>query len=219
MLWRYNVPTPPNLYNETLANVGKMRNRGIEAFFSIVPVRKKDFEWKTVLTLSHNQNKLISLSNDLHESENYYDVAFASDPISEPTHRVEVGQSIGNFWGPRAVGVSENGLWLFEDPATGESLEFSAELQNDNYRFYPGNGFPKLYAGWNNTFRYKNFELNLQMTGAFGFLILNEQRMFYENNSIAYNRLKTASDNVFGVRPLSSAQSQIFTSIWRKAII
>jgi TonB-linked SusC/RagA family outer membrane protein len=214
MLWWYNVPTPPNLYNETLANVGKMRNRGIEVLFNIVPVRKRDFEWRTMLTLSHNQNKLLSLSNDLYESENYYDVAFASDPISEPTHRVEVGQSIGNFWGPRAVGVSDNGLWLFEDPATGESLEFSAELQNDQYRFYLGNGFPKLYAGWNNTFRYKDFDLSLQMTGAFGFLILNEQRMFYENNSIAYNRLKTASDNVFGVRPLSSAQSQVFTSYY-----
>ena len=31
-------------------------------------------------------------------------------------------------------------------------------------------------------------------TGQFGFQILNEQRAFYENNSIAYNRLKSAAD-------------------------
>ena len=30
MLYDFTVPTPPNLYNKTLANAGKMRNQGIE---------------------------------------------------------------------------------------------------------------------------------------------------------------------------------------------
>ena len=45
-----------------------------------------------------------------------------------------------------------------------------------------------------NTFRYKGFDLNLQFTGQFGYQILNAQRSFYENNSIAYNRLKSTAD-------------------------
>jgi len=57
-----------------------------------------------------------------------------------------------------------------------------------------GNGLPQVYAGWNNTFRYKAFDLSLQFTGQFGYKILNAQRAFYENNSIAYNRLKSAAN-------------------------
>lgn len=214
MLWWFNVPTPPNLYGQTLANVGKMRNRGIEAAFTIQPIKTQNFNWETVLTLSHNQNKLISLSNDLYESENFYNTGTAGDPISLPTHRLEIGQSMGKYWGMKSVGISDNGLWMIENPKTGEAEEFSAEMLNDDYRQYLGNGLPKLNLGWGHTFSYKNLYLSMQMTGAFGFKILNEQRMFYENNSIAYNRLKTASNNVYGVRPLSSAQSQTFVSYY-----
>jgi hypothetical protein len=212
LIWQFTVPTPPNIFNRTLANVGKLRNQGVEAAFTIVPIRNRNFEWNTIVTLSHNENKLISLSNDLYETDTQINVAIAADPISEPTHRLEIGQSVGNFWGPKSVGVSENGLWLIEDPATGEALEFSAELQNDNYRMYLGNGFPKLYLGWNHAFRYKNFDLSMQMTGGFGFKILNELRLYYENNSIAYNRLQSSANDIYGMRPLSGAQSQTFVS-------
>ena len=34
--------------------------------------------------------------------------------ISMSTQRLEVGKSIGNFYGMKSVGVSENGLWIIE---------------------------------------------------------------------------------------------------------
>ena len=43
-----------------------------------------------------------------------------------------------------------------------------------------GNGLPKMYAGLNSTFSYKNFDFNIALRGAFGFDILNEYRMNYE---------------------------------------
>ncbi len=49
MLWWYDVPTPPNYYNKTLANVGEMRNQGIEASVTAIPVQTKDFEYKQLL--------------------------------------------------------------------------------------------------------------------------------------------------------------------------
>lgn len=214
LLWWFKVPTPPNLYGQTLANVGKMRNRGIETAFTVIPIRNKDFEWKTILTLAHNQNKLITLSNDLYESENYINRGVVGEPVTLPTHRMEVGKSMDRFWGMKSVGISENGLWMIENPKTGEAEEFSAEKLNDDYRQYLGNGMPKLNLGWGHTFRYKSFDLGMQFTGALGFKILNEQRMYYENNSIAYNKLRSAADNVYGVRPLSSAQSQTFVSYY-----
>lgn len=214
MLWWYNVPMPPNLYNETLANVGKMRNSGIEIVLNATPLKAKNFQWNTTITMSHNSNKLLSLSNDLYETKNYLNTGIAGDPVSLPTHRLEVGKSMGNYWGMKSVGISDNGLWMIENPETKEAKEFSADMLNDNYRQYLGNGLPKMNLGWSNTFRYKDFDLNIQMTGQLGFKILNEQRMFYENNSIAYNKLKSAANILYGKKALSSAQSQTFVSYY-----
>ena len=50
MLWEFSVPTPPNLYNRTLANVGEMQNKGIEIAINATPVETKDFTWKTTAT-------------------------------------------------------------------------------------------------------------------------------------------------------------------------
>lgn len=75
LLFYYSVPTPPNLYNTTFANGGSVRNRGFEIAVNAVPVRTKDFEWKTVVTLSHNESKLLSLSNELYETESYLNSA------------------------------------------------------------------------------------------------------------------------------------------------
>lgn len=115
LLFWYSVPTPPNLYNTTFANGGSVRNRGFEIAVNAVPVRTKDFEWKTVVTLSHNESKLLSLSNELYETESYMNVGGLGEPISTTTHRMEEGRPLGEFWGLKSVGVSENGLFLIEN--------------------------------------------------------------------------------------------------------
>ena len=216
MLWWFDVPTPPNLYSQTLANVGKMRNRGIEVAINAIPVRIRDFEWKTTVTASHNANKLLSLSNDLYETANEHDEAWLGEPITISTHRLEVGKSVGNYFGMKSVGVSENGLWLIENPETGEAEEITDNmLNNDAYRQYLGHGLPKVYLGWSNTFRYKNFDLSFQMTSQLGFKILNEPRAYYENNSITFNRLRSVQKAPYGGQyTLSSAQKQTFVSYY-----
>lgn len=216
LLWEFDVPAPPNLYPRTLANVGKMRNSGIEVAINATPVRTKDFEWKTTLTGSYTTNKLLSLSNDLYESANEQDAGGLGEPISIATHRLIVGKPVGQFFGLKSVGVSDNGLWLVENAKTGEIEEFNDNmLNNDEYRQYLGNGLPKLTMGWSNTFRYKNFDLSMQFMGQFGFKILNEPRAFYENNSIAYNRLKSVTEAPYGgTNTLSSAQKQTIVSYY-----
>ena len=97
MLYDFTVPTPPNLYNKTLANAGKMRNQGIEIAVNAIPVRTKDFEWKTTVTASHNANKLLSLSNDLYETSNQIDHAYLGEPINLSTQRMEVGEIYGTI--------------------------------------------------------------------------------------------------------------------------
>lgn len=221
LLYDYSVPVPPNMYGTTKANVGQMRNRGIEIMINAIPVQTKDFEWNTTLTLSHNSNKLLSLSNDLYETDNFQELwGGLSDPISVPTHCMEVGSRLGDFWGLKSVGVSKNGVVLVEvsDGNGGWVVkEFDTKYNAQENRQRLGNGLPQVYAGWNHTFKYKNFDLNLQFTGQFGYKILNEQRCFYENNSIAYNKLKSAA-NYYGavdetgapvIDPETGAQKQV----------
>lgn len=215
LLFWYTVPTPPNLFNSTLANAGSVRNQGIEVAVNAVPVRTKDFEWKTVVTVSANKNKLLSLSNDMYESNSFMDTGGLGEPINITTHRMEEGRALGEFYGLKSVGVSENGLFLIEKP-DGEVVEFSNDqLKNDEYRQYLGSGLPKVYLGWTNNLSYKNWDLSMQFTSQLGFKILNEPRAFYENNSIAYNRLKSVEEAPYGGQyTLSSSQPQTFVSYY-----
>jgi len=215
ILYTYKVPVPPNKFPEMTANGGKMKNEGFDISVNAIPVKVRNFQWNTTVTASHNKNKLVSLSNDLYDTENYWNTAYASDPISLPTHRVVEGMSMGQFWGMKSVGLTEDGVWLIENPKTGEAVKFNDDIKADeDYRQYLGTGLPKVTIGWNNSFNYKNFDLVLQMSGQFGHKILNGQRMFYENNSIQYNRLKTAADDVYGVAPLANNLTQTFVSYY-----
>ena len=197
LLFWYNVPMPPNLYSQTLVNVGDMRNTGIELMVEAIPVQTKDFEWTTTLTASHNKNKLLKLSNDLYETDNFHEEGGISDPISTETHCMEVGKPLGDFWGLKFVGYDKDGFALVEasDGNGGWTVkQFNANLNNQENRQRLGSGTPKVILGWGNTFRYKNIDLSMQFTSQLGYKILNASRCFYENNSIAYNRLKSAAD-------------------------
>lgn len=221
MLWTYDVPVPPNLYSSTLANVGKMRNNGIEILVRAIPVQTRDFEWSTNVTFSHNSNKLLSLSNGLYETANQHETAWLGEPISQATHRLEVGKAVDRYFGIKSVGVSEKGLWLVEDPTgkycgePGGAVELTDEMLPDSdMKQDLGNSLPKFYLGWGNTFRYKNWDLSMQFTGQFGFKILNEARCYYENNSVNYNRLQSVLEAPYGDRTLAGNQKQTFVSYY-----
>ncbi|MBN2611570.1 MAG: SusC/RagA family TonB-linked outer membrane protein [Bacteroidales bacterium] len=222
LLNEYKVPLPPNTYNSTYANVGKMRNRGFELMLKATPVKTAQFEYNSILTASHNSHVLVSIENDLYKTENYFNTGYAGDPVSLPTQRVEVGSSFGKYWTLKTNGVNENGMWMVQNPATGLYEEWNAGMSNDTYRQWMGSAIPNIFLGWDNSFIYNNFDLNIQMSSQLGFNIINEQRMFYENNSIAYNRLESAADLIPIVdvngnptgesRLLSTAQTQTIVS-------
>lgn len=217
LIYEYGVPTPPNLYNKTMANGGTMRNRGIEVLVTVVPVQNKDFEWSTTGTFSLNSNKLISLSGSIFKSDyDYFNTGTVeySGQVTD-SHRVQVGESIGNFYGFKVVDVDSEGRWIYED-RNGELVNYKDFTHAPEDKHVIGNGLPKWYAGWNNTLRYKNFDLNVTMRGAFGFQIINGGRMNYENvkNSRFENRLKSVNDLVFGKHTLSSEVEPEFNSYY-----
>ena len=217
LIYEYGVPTPPNLYNKTMANGGTMRNRGVEVLVTVVPVQNKDFEWSTTGTFSLNSNKLISLSGSIFKSDyDYFNTGTVeySGQVAD-SHRVQVGESIGNFYGFKVVDVDSEGRWIYED-RNGELLNYKDFTHAPEDKHVIGNGLPKWYAGWNNTLRYKNFDLNVTMRGAFGFQIINGGRMNYENvkNSRFENRLKSVNDLVFGKHTLSPEVEPEFNSYY-----
>lgn len=217
LIYEYGVPTPPNLYNKTMANGGTMRNRGVEVLVTVVPVQNKDFEWSTTGTFSLNSNKLISLSGNIFKSDyDYFNTGTVeySGQVAD-SHRVQVGESIGNFYGFKVVDVDSEGRWIYED-RNGELVNYKDFTHAPEDKHVIGNGLPKWYAGWNNTLRYKNFDLNVTMRGAFGFQIINGGRMNYENvkNSRFENRLKSVNDLVFGKHTLSPEVEPEFNSYY-----
>ncbi|WP_192349493.1 SusC/RagA family TonB-linked outer membrane protein [Algoriphagus sp. Y33] len=199
LLYDYQVPSPPNIYPSTRANVGMMENKGLEVSLSIEPVKTKNVNWTTQLLYSTNTNKLVSLSNDLYKLEtNYFPTGHTGVPIQTHTHLVEIGGEIGNFHGYNVADISDDGYWIYEN-SVGEEVAYGDFNRSFDEKQIIGNGIPDFHAGWNNTVHYKNFDFGVTMRGSFKFQIINFQRMYYENpGDERYNRLKSAYEPVFG---------------------
>lgn len=217
LLYEYVVPTPPNLVDKTLANGGVMRNKGMEILVSAIPVQTKNLEWNTTLTWSINSNKLESLSGSIFKTEYDYFKTGTAEYSGQVTdsHIVQVNQSIGNFYGFKVVDVDSEGYWIYED-RNGELVNYKDFGHAPEDRHVIGNGLPKWYAGWNNSVRYKNFDLSVTMRGAFGFQIINGARMNYENpkNSRYENRVKTVDRLIFGKATLNKEVEPEFNSYY-----
>lgn len=215
LLYSYSVPSPPNLYNTTMANVGRMSNTGFEFMVNVIPVQTKDFTWDSTVTFSTNNNKLKSLSNDLYQaSSDYMLTGWIQEPVKTESHIVRIGEPLGQILGFKVVDVDSEGKWIYEDK-DGNLVNYDDFKHSFADKKVLGNGIPKYHVGFTNSFRYKNWDLSISMRGAFDFQIINGARMFYENLSRQdWNRLKSAYDPIFGKVKLSSLCSEEFNSYY-----
>ncbi len=213
LLYTYSVPSPPNLYPTTEANVGTMDNKGLEVAVNITPVKTKQVSWTSTFTFSTNSNKLASLSNQIYQATvPYFTTGNTLDPITTFTNIVQVGHPIGDFYGFKVLGVDNTGSWVYQEP-NGKVVPWSQFAHAFTDKQVIGNGLPKYYGGWNNTVRYKNWDFTVTMRGAFDFQVLNMQRMYFENTSVQnYNRLASSRDKIGGVAVLSPTMPEEFNS-------
>ncbi|MDR1202218.1 MAG: TonB-dependent receptor [Tannerellaceae bacterium] len=173
MLYKYNVPTPPYLHNEMMANVGDMKNTGIEMAFTIDAVRTKDFNWTTSLNLAYNKNEITRLSNDIYTADRILiGDAWIRGGSSNTTHVLETGYPVGQFYGWKCLGIDENGHYIMQD--TNEDGQISEED-----RTYIGSAYPDWTFGWNNSFSYKQWDMSVFIRGSIGNDVLNHMRMAY----------------------------------------
>lgn len=215
LLYDYSVPSPPNLYTTTRANVGEMSNNGIEIMLNAIPIQTKDFKWSATITYSTNNNKLKSLSNDLYKtSSDYFMTGWIEEPVKTESHIVRIGHRVGDIYGFQVVDVDDNGKWIYSD-RNGNRVNYDNFAHAFEDKKVIGNGVPKWYLGFNNQLRYKNWDLAVNMRGAFGFQIINGTRMFYENRSRQdWNRLRSAYNKVFGKAVLNPLCSEEFNSYY-----
>lgn len=212
LLFPFTVPTPPYLYDTILANAGTIRNEGVEVLVNTTPVQSNELQWNSTINYSTNRNKLVSLSSENYSlGRGFFDVGSTGSPISQITHRVEVGKSIGNFYGYKSVGVTDDGFWEIEGQ-DGQAKPITQQDPGD--RQIIGNGVPDFQLSWSNSVNYRNWDLSVTMRGAFGFQILNLRRMYYNvpTQIKGGNVMKGTFDDVYGERPLSVDQSKQYVS-------
>jgi TonB-linked SusC/RagA family outer membrane protein len=216
LLYDFTVSVPPYDYPSIKANGGVMENKGIEILVSAIPVKKENFEWSTNVTFSKNMNELKSIDGKIFKTDyDYFYTGWIQEPVKTQSHIVQVGERIGNFWGYKVVDVDEDGKWIYED-RNGDLVPYDDFSRAPEDKKVIGNGLPTMYAGWNNTFQYKNLDLSITMRGAFDYQIINEARMYYENpkNSRRENRLTSVNDLIFGKAKLNTAIDPEFNSYY-----
>lgn len=142
LLYDYSVPSPPNLYTTTRANVGEMSNNGLEIMVNAIPVQTKDFKWETTITFSTNSNKLKSLSNDLYQtSSDYFMTGWIEEPIKTESHIVRIGHKVGDIYGFKVVDVDESGKWIYLDK-NGNRVNYDEFTHSFEDKQILGNGVP-----------------------------------------------------------------------------
>ncbi len=173
LLYNYTAPQPPFIYNNILVNVGTTKNTGVEVTLEYDVLAKSALKWTTGVNWSMGDTKLTKLSSDVYKMA-YLDLYGKPGPgSSEYFFRVEEGGKIGQFYGYEHAGIDENGLLLIYD---NNGNKVPAAQADPSYKRKIGNGAPKHFLSWSNTFRYKNWDLSTLFRGAFGYKIFNMRK-------------------------------------------
>jgi len=192
LLWYYNVPVPPNVYDYVYANVGQMTNSGIEILLQGDILRTKSINWKTVLTWSKNVN----IMDKLADPSRGYELEFIkyTPAATSWAQLLQEGEAVGNFWAPVYVRTEDNGKIIYED-VNGDGVVDPNSIED---RVLVGNERPDFEMGWQNEFSYKNAFLTFSFRAMVGQYLLNWERMSNEttrNLSTGYNGLRSILDH------------------------
>jgi TonB-linked SusC/RagA family outer membrane protein len=190
LLEDYSVQQPPFISSTLFTNVGTISNKGVELYINAIPISNRDFTWNIDFTSSVQKNKLLSFSNELYKlTFKEYGGLPSPGNLGNAIRTVE-GGPLGNFYGKRFAGFTDDGKWLFykADGSTGTA----SQITNEDLTVI-GNGVPKYLASLTNNFKYKNFDLTIFFRGKFQFDILNTQQLYFGNRKwLPNNVLSTA---------------------------
>ena len=141
------VPAPASItsgYQGAVLNIGEIRNKGWEVLITGVPVKMKDFTWTSSLNFAYNANTVIALAagqSSLPVAFSRTAVGFTADIIGKAANQVQAFDYKRDANGNAVV-----------DPSTG--IPELGVLKNYGSANGPWSG------GFNNDFKYQNFELS-----------------------------------------------------------
>jgi TonB-dependent starch-binding outer membrane protein SusC len=188
-------------------NIGAVSNKGFDFRISSVNVKTKDFTWRSDVTVSHNVNKILTLNAEGAALYGYYGTAIAAKSV--------VGRSIGEFYGYETDGLFtsaddfKNHPAIPVNPTTGVKLPVVPttggvwlgdvkfrDLNGDSVidqrdQTYLGTPIPKFQIGFNNTFSYKAFDLNIFLSANVGNKVLNAMRINGDNPNQNFGYFKS----------------------------
>ncbi len=211
MIYSYKVSVPPFKYPEMVANLGSMRNSGLELSIGGTPLVTKDLGLTINGNITFQSNKLLAL-NGYHNGE--YLTASQSIGIAklngagfhggdnDVTYQI-VGQPLGSFKLPHCTGLigsDATGYTYGTEDLDGNPLTVERQIC--------GQAMPKVLIGTNFSVRYKNFDVCMQVNGAFGHKLFNGTSLTYMNVASfpLYNILEDA--------PRANIKDQAITDYW-----
>ncbi|NNK80014.1 MAG: TonB-dependent receptor, partial [Flavobacteriales bacterium] len=182
LIYRYELPVPPNRNRFIYANAGEIKNQGIEATIQAFVLNDKDLSWKSVLTFARNKQETVSLSNDLYDLDEIRTLFVSGRGLvggENWTQLIRPGFEIGTFYMPEYAGLSEDGEFLFFTASGGVTRDVTLAE-----RRVVGNAQPDFIIGWSNYFTFgRNWDASFALRAVVGHDILNVTRMVFSNPS------------------------------------
>lgn len=125
------------------ANIGELRNTGVELELNVVPVSTRDWRWAVGINVAHNKNKITALPKK---------------EIISGTKKLMVGTSVYDFFLREWAGVDAatgNPLW-YRTTADGKKETTTSYAQGTQY--YAGTSLPNVTGGITSSLTYKQLE-------------------------------------------------------------
>ncbi len=178
-------------------NIGSMYNKGYEITINATPVQTRNFTWTTSFNYSYVSNKITSLVPENGNAD-----------IKSGFSAASVGKPLGIYFLPNWAGVDAatgNPMWYsaagtikrynFGAPAatlwTDEKGVPTDALLASDYRYQTGkSGIPKWYGGFDNNFRYHEFELSITTIFQGGNYLYNQTKAVLLSNSFLNNSVE-----------------------------
>lgn len=168
LLFNYTVPQPPFPYNTIAANVGSIRNRGLEFALSYDIIRNDDLSLTLGGNLSLLENEVLNLSGSI----NGVDLNTNYIPWGTNSFLIE-GEAIGTYSILQHESIDNEGAEVVRD-VNGDGTIDQGTRSPD--RVMEGSALPTYNFAVNPTFRYKNFDLSMLWRGSGGNKIYNGLR-------------------------------------------
>ncbi len=178
-------PVDPTLgYTSLVRNVGQINNRGLEVAIDGDMIKKGDFSWNVLGTMSYNNNKVVE-----------YNVNYLFSTSLTMVSVNKEGMPANALYAFRFAGLDANGSAQYYNKK-GEKISGGAVSVDDVV--YMGTLRPKFAYSLTNTFRYKNFDLAFMLLAKTGNII---RRYSYDGNAIQHEdvgkRWKKPGDEKF----------------------